>query len=72
MGVSHEPTKAVITTVNNVAKYSAGIAGGEALKFAVKLPNFVMLSFVSDLSGFPSKKSKEKSKKEDGDANFMT
>ena len=29
---------------NNVAIYSGGIGGGNALKFAVKLPNFVILS----------------------------
>ena len=36
---------------NNVATYSGGIAGGSALKFAVKLPNLVILSVDSGLSG---------------------
>jgi hypothetical protein len=32
---------------NNVATYYDGIAGGRALKFAVNLPNFVILSLDS-------------------------
>ncbi|MGB7635808.1 MAG: hypothetical protein WBL68_18970 [Nitrososphaeraceae archaeon] len=38
-GISNDPTKAVATTVNNEAQYSAGTGGGSALKFSVKLPN---------------------------------
>ena len=52
VGVNQEPIKAVATTVNNVATYSGGIGGGNALKFAVKLPNFVILSVDSGLFRF--------------------
>jgi hypothetical protein len=38
------PLRAVTTPVNNVPTYSCGMGGGSALKFAVKLPNFVILS----------------------------
>ena len=41
VGVNQVPTNAVTTTVNKVAIYSAGIGGGNALKIAVKYPNFV-------------------------------
>ena len=71
MGVNHEPTKAVATTVNKVATYSGGIGGGSALKFAVKLPNFVILSVDSGLSGLRCKKSKKESKVDGGVATFI-
>jgi|KBSMisStandDraft_5_1062788.scaffolds.fasta_scaffold233947_2 hypothetical protein len=51
-GINQVPTNAVTTTVNNVAIYSGGIDGGNALKLAVKLPNFVIFSVASGLSDF--------------------
>ena len=36
---------------NNLA-YSGGIGGGNALKFAAKFPNFVILSFDSGLARY--------------------
>ena len=40
---------AVTTTPNNVAQYSGGRGGGSSLKFAVNVPNFVILRIVSGL-----------------------
>ena len=71
VGVSHEPIKAVATTVNKVTTYYGGIGGGSALKFAVKLPNFIILSVASGLSGFICKKnSKMESRMDGGEESF--
>jgi hypothetical protein len=56
---------------NNVARYSAGIGRGSALKFAVKFPNFVILMLESGLSGFRCKKSKIESRVDGGDEDFI-
>ena len=71
VGINQDPTIAVTMTANNVAQYSAGIAGGSSLKFAVKLQNFVMLIVDSGLSGIICKKSKTGSKKYGGDTTFI-
>jgi len=71
-GVNHVPTKAVATTPINVATYSGGIGAGTATKFAVNLPNLVILSLASGLSGFICKKnSKMESKRDGGDESFI-
>jgi hypothetical protein len=51
-----------------VAIYSAGTGGGNDLKFAVKLPNFVIGKIDSGLSGFIWKKSKIESQTDGPDA----
>jgi hypothetical protein len=56
VGVNHELIKAVTTTPNKVAQYSGGSGGGSSLKFAVNVPNFVMLSFASGSSDLILKK----------------
>jgi hypothetical protein len=66
VGVNHEPIKAVATTT-----YSGGIGGGRALKFAVKFPNFPILSLDSGLAVLICKKSKMGSKSDDGVVVFI-
>lgn len=65
-GVSHELTKALATMLNNVATYSAGIGGGNAIKVAVKFPNLLILKLACTISGFICKKSKIESTMDDG------
>jgi len=66
VGVNHEPIKAVATTT-----YSGGIGGERALKFAVKFPNFPILSLDSGLAVLICKKSKMGSKSDDGVVVFI-
>jgi hypothetical protein len=46
-----QPTIVEAIIPYNGIQYFEGIAGGSSLKFAVKVPNFVTLSFASGLSG---------------------
>ena len=55
---------------NNVATYSGGIGGGSALKFAVKLPNLVILSVDSGLSELRCKIFRTGLKKDDVEGNL--
>ena len=65
-GISKVPKMVVTTKPNSVAQYSGGSGGGSSLKFAVKLPNFVMLIVASGLSFFKLKMSKTETQRGGG------
>ena len=50
VGINHSPTNAVTTTENKVAIYYAETGGGNSLKFALKLSNFIIERITSDFS----------------------
>ena len=71
-GTSQVPNTVVITKPKSVAQYSDGNAGRSSLKFAVKLPNFVMLIVASGLSPFKFKKSKIESQADEEEEVFSS
>jgi hypothetical protein len=66
LGIDQPTIVGAIIPYNGI-QYFEGIAGGSSLKFAVKVPNFVTLSFASGLSDdLRCKNSKNESKEELG------